>query len=72
VRGMEKGRSGKWDNVGGSGTERYAISARTSPLVSPDLVCVGLWEEERKKDNVGGSGVERQAISARTSPKRLD
>jgi hypothetical protein len=33
VLGMEKGRRGKWDDVGGSGTERYAISARTSPKV---------------------------------------
>jgi hypothetical protein len=31
---MEKGRKGKRDSVGGSGTERQAISARTSPLLS--------------------------------------
>jgi hypothetical protein len=29
VLGMEKGRRGKRDSIGGSGAERYAISART-------------------------------------------
>ena len=42
VLGMEKGRRGKRDSIGGSGAERYAISARTSPKF---LAIFSAWGE---------------------------
>ncbi len=50
---MGKGRREKRDNVGGSGTERYAISAQTPP----------------KKRNSWGCAEEEEALRGEKSEK---